>query len=386
MTENRQLLGKDYLSGKPVLVEVKRGHISRVKETSHTPQLWIAPALVDIQINGFRGHAVNGPEATPDSIASMVQLQWECGVGALCPTVITAAPEDMLASLRCVSEACRDPRIERSVLGIHLEGPYISAVDGPRGAHPLEHVRPPDWDEFCRFQEAAEGRIQLVTLAPEVEGAIPFIERLVEKQIVVSLGHTNAETRDITEATRAGARLSTHLGNGAHFSLQRHPNYIWDQLANDSLMASFIADGHHLHPSVVKSMIRGKETRRSILISDAVVMAGLPPGFYPVGSQTVEVGSGGRISLAGTPYLFGAGASLEQGVGNVVRFAGTSLGEAIHMASLHPTRLLSREGELGTLEPGKKANIIRFEWTEMDIQIRQTVVEGQVVFDAGCCP
>jgi len=325
----------------------------------------------------------NGPEATPNSVASLVELQWGYGVGALCPTIVTAAPGAMLASLRCVIESCRESPIERSVLGIHLEGPYISAVDGPRGAHPLEHVRPPDWDEFCGFQEAAEGRIRLVTLAPEVEGAIPFIERLVKQQIVVSPGHTNAETRDIAEATRAGARLSTHLGNGAHFSLQRHPNYIWDQLANDGLMASFIVDGHHLPPSVVKSVVRGKETHRTILISDAVVMAGLPPGFYPVGSQTIEVGPEGRISLAGTPYLFGAGASIEQGVANVVRFAETSLPEAIHMASLHPARLLSREGELGTLEPGKKANIIVFEWTETGIQVHQTVVEGQVVSDAG---
>ena len=381
--QDRQLLGKNYLSGKPVLVKVERGLISKVEEAPHTPRTWIAPALIDLHINGFRGHAVNGPDATPHSIASMVESQWGCGVGALCPTVVTAAPEAMLASLRYVSEACRDPQIERSVLGIHLEGPYISAVDGPRGAHPIEHVRPPNWDEFCRFQEAAEGRIRLVTLAPETEGAIQFIERLVDQQIVVSLGHASAETRDIAEAARAGARLSTHLGNGAHASLKRHPNYIWDQLANDNLMASFIVDGHHLPPSVVKSMVRSKETRRSILISDAVVMAGLPSGLYPVGSQTVEVGPEGRISLAGTPYFFGAGASIDQGVANVVRFAGTPLSEAIHMASLHPAQLLSKEGELGTLEPGKKANIIRFEWTETGIQIQQTVVGGQVVFDAG---
>ena len=180
MAQSKQLLGKNYLSEKPVLVEVEGGHISKVEETPHSLQLWIAPALVDLQINGFGGHAVNGPEATPDSIASMVELQWGCGVGALYPTVVTAAPEAMLASLKCISRACCDPQIERSVLGIHLEGPYISAVDGPRGAHPIEHVRPPNWDEFCRFQEAAEGRIRLVTLAPEIEGAIPFIERLVE--------------------------------------------------------------------------------------------------------------------------------------------------------------------------------------------------------------
>ena len=379
-SSRQHLLGRDYLSGKPVVVEVVDQRIESVDETEEDPQLWIAPALLDLQINGFGGNAVNGPETTAGSIRRMVELQWRCGVGALCPTVVTAASDAIGSSLSCVSKACRDPRIARSVLGIHLEGPYISPVDGPRGAHPVEHVRSPDWDEFSRFQEAAEGRIRLVTLAPEVEGAISFIERLVEQGIVVGLGHTNARPQDIVEATRAGAQLSTHLGNGAHSSLPRHPNYIWDQLACDELVASFIVDGHHLTPSVVKSMIRCKAIHRSLLVSDAVVMAGLPPGLYLVGSDTVEVSREGKIALAGTPYLFGAGASIAEGVANVMRFCGISAADAIHMASLNPARLLSREEELGTLEPGKKANLILFDWPDSGIRIHQTVVEGEVVY------
>lgn len=382
MNTKRQLLGRDYLTGNPILLEIEGRHISSVEHAAGVPELWIAPALVDLHINGFAGQAVNGPQATPKSVARMVKLQWGCGVALVCPTVVTDTPEAMLRSLRCISEACCDRRIARSILGIHLEGPYISDVDGPRGAHPHEHVRPPSWDEFSRFQEAAEGRIRLVTLAPELEGAIPFIKRLVDHGVAVALGHTGAQTRDIENATQAGARMSTHLGNGAHSLLQRHPNYIWDQLANDDLAASFIVDGHHLPPSVVKSMIRSKETHRSILVSDAVVMAGLPPGLYPVGSQMIEVDGDGRISLAGTPYLFGAGAALHQAVDNVVRFAGVTLSDAIHMASLHPAQLLERGNELGTLEPGKKANLIQFEWDDTGIGVCQTFVDGELVFEA----
>ena len=166
-----------------------------------------------------------------------------------------------------------------SILGIHLEGPYISTEDGPRGAHPLEHVREPDWDEFQQWQDIAEGMIRVVTLAPEKEGAYPFIEKLVANDIIVSLGHTDASAEDIRAAVNAGAKLSTHLGNGAHAVIRRHPNYIWEQLAADELHASLIVDGHHLPPTVVKSMMRAKTLNRCILISDATALAGMPPGL-----------------------------------------------------------------------------------------------------------
>src|SRR5262249_46804632 len=154
-------------------------------------------------------------------------------------------------------QACeKDPQLARAIPGIHLEGPYISAEDGPRGAHARQHVRPPDWDEFCRLQDLAGGRIRLVTLAPETAGALPFIERLSRAGVVVALGHTAASGECIRDAIQAGARLSTHLGNGAHAVLPRHPNYIWEQLADDGLWASIICDGHHLPESVMRCILR----------------------------------------------------------------------------------------------------------------------------------
>src|SRR5262249_39118557 len=156
----------------------------------------------------------------------------------LCPTLVTNSAEALLHGFATLRRACEtDPKIARAVPALHLEGPYISPEDGARGAHPKEHVRPPSWDEFCRFQDAAGGRIRLVTLAPEHEGALQFIERLTKNGVVVSIGHTNASGPRIREAIAAGAKLSTHLGNGSHAMLPRHDNYIWEQLAADELWA-----------------------------------------------------------------------------------------------------------------------------------------------------
>src|SRR5207244_4307325 len=171
----------------------------------------------------------------------------------------------------------------------HREGPDLSPEDGPRGAHPRQHIRPPDWDEFRRLQDAAGGLIRLVTLAPEHDGALPFIEKLVAAGVVVSLGHTAASGACIRAAAKAGARLSTHLGNGAHAILPRHPNYIWEQLAADELWASIICDGHHLPPSVARCIVRVKTPARTILTSDAGSLAGLAPGHYHEWGQELEV-------------------------------------------------------------------------------------------------
>ena len=344
---------------------------------------WIAPALLDLQLNGFGGYGFNEAETSPDSVAKVVRSQWRAGVGAFLPTVTTHSQDRMLGSVRAITAACRDPLIHRSILGIHLEGPHISPLDGPRGAHPLEHVRLPAWDEFLRMQEAAQGGILLVTLAPELEGAIPFIERLAEAGIVAAIGHTNASAQELDAAIAAGAGLSTHLGNGAHAELPRHPNYIWEQLSRDELDCSVIADGHHLPASVLQCILRCKGVERTILISDAITPAGLPPGTYRAAGGAVEVAADGRISLAGTPYLAGAGVHLAQGVFNLVQIGVASHRDALRMASLNPARLLARDDRMGALEAGKVANLIQFSWTEDGIRVHRTVVSGQVVFDDG---
>jgi N-acetylglucosamine-6-phosphate deacetylase len=288
--------------------------------------------------------------------------------------LVTNSFAALLHGFTTLREACEnDPEIARTIPVFHLEGPYISAEDGPRGAHSRQHVRRPDWDEFRRWQDAAGGRIRLMTLAPEPEGAIAFIEKLTAAGVVVSLGHTAATGPCIRDAIRAGARLSTHLGNGSHAVLPRHENYIWEQLAADELWASLICDGHHLPATVVKCMIRVKTPARMILTCDAGSLAGLPPGRYREWDQEFDVLPEGKIVVPGTAYLAGSWAFTDACVGNVLRFAGVSLREAIDMASARPRALLGMP--FRALEPGQPADLILFNWEEGGaLHVFQTLV------------
>ena len=211
------------------------------------------PGLFDLQVNGFGGVDFNAPDLTRDRVSGALERIRTTGVTRLLPTLITSSFGDFAAAARAIASIA-DP----AIAGIHMEGPYISPDDGPRGAHPKAHVRPASADDFERRQDAADGRIVLVTLAPEVPGALALIERLVSTGVRVAIGHSSATTRQIADAIAAGATLSTHLGNGCASVLPRHPNVIWEQLAADTLHASLIVDGHHLPPATVKAMVRAK--------------------------------------------------------------------------------------------------------------------------------
>ncbi|MCX7887389.1 MAG: N-acetylglucosamine-6-phosphate deacetylase, partial [Verrucomicrobiae bacterium] len=227
--------------------------------------------------------------------------------------------------------------------GIHMEGPYIAAEDGPRGAHPREYVRAASVDDFRRRQEAAEGRIVLVTLAPEVAGALGLIEYLVGQGIRVAIGHTAATPAQIRDAVRAGATMSTHLGNGCANVLPRHPNFIWEQLAADELYAGFIVDGHHLPPATVKAMVRAKTPARSFLVTDAIAAAGCSPGRYRIGSMEVELSENGRVAAAGASHLAGSALTLDRAVCNTVRFTGLPLYSVLPMASTIPAAAMGMQ-------------------------------------------
>lgn len=389
-----RLRGRHFETGEPVEVTVTGGTIATVgpapDETAQAPGVlgddgyWVAPALFDSQINGFGGRDLNAADTTPEDAGAIVRLLWEAGVTRCCPTVTTNSFERMAASLRAIGAACEaDPQVAHAAVTVHVEGPYISADDGPRGAHPREHTRPPDWDEFRRLQDAAGGCIGYVTLAPELPGARSFIERLAGEGIVVALGHHAGSTADIRAAVAAGARHCTHLGNGAHAQLPRHPNYIWDQLAEDGLMAGIIADGHHLPPAVVKCLLRAKGLERTILVSDAIAAAGLPAGRYErEGGQAIEVTPSGRIQLAATPYLVGSGLRLHEGIGNTARFAGTSLGQTIRLATRNPARLFGIDEQYGSLAPGQSADLLLFRWDEVAcrVDVVATFAAGRLVF------
>jgi N-acetylglucosamine-6-phosphate deacetylase len=347
----------------------------------------IAPAFFDVQVNGFAGVDFNSPGLSSDSIWRVIRKLREKGVVLFCPTVITHSFEHLTACLGALDRVCQEPSVASCIPAIHLEGPWISREDGPRGAHPLEHARDANWEEFLRLQDSAGGRIGMVTLAPEVPGVLRVIEKLVAARIVVAIGHTAASPETIRAAVQAGARMCTHLGNGSHLQLPRHQNYVWEQLAADDLWASFIVDGHHLPPSVVKCMVRAKGAQRSILTSDAISAAGMPPGRYRLGAVDIVVQPNYRAERAdgtGTGILAGSAIDLLRGVENVIRFAGVSLSEATTMASANPARLMGLSNRIGTVEPGSDANLIVLEWKpdSGSLHLQQTIMEGQVVYDA----
>jgi N-acetylglucosamine-6-phosphate deacetylase len=180
----------------------------------------------------------------------------------------------------------------------------------------------------------------LVTLAPEAEGALRLIEYLVQSNIRVAIGHTAASAAQIRDAIKAGATLSTHLGNGCSNLLPRHPNMIWEQLAADELLASLIVDGHHLPASTVKAMIRAKSPSRSILITDATAAAMSSPGSYTIGEAKIELSPSGRVAMPGASNLAGSSLTMDRAVVNTMKFAGVSIGEALAMASTQPARYL----------------------------------------------
>lgn len=374
------LVGRLVDSGRPTRIRLADGRIESVEDHSEPTENWIAPGLIDIQVNGFAGHDVNAEDVSADDIRALAEAEFAEGVTAFCPTVITGSTGRIVTALRAVAEARNaDPLLARAIPCVHVEGPYIAAEDGPRGAHDKAHLRPPDLAEFRRWQEASGNLVGIITLAPELPGAAEYIRAVTAEGVVVSIGHSAATSADIAAAVAAGARLSTHLGNGSHAVLPRHPNYIWEQLAADDLTASFIADGHHLPPAVLTVMLRAKGIDRSILVSDTVALAGQAPGRYqtPVGGD-VELTPEGRLVLPGTAYLAGATRPLSYCVDRAARHPGVELAAAVRMASGNPARLLGLTGR-GEIRAGADADLTVFTRDADGLAIVTTVVNGRIV-------
>ena len=294
------------------------------------------PGFFDIQVNGFAGVDFNSGELTVEQVERAIAALRAGGVTRFLPTLITG-PLDRFSRCARTLTAAANP----AIAGIHMEGPYISPRDGARGAHPAAHTRAASLDDFARRQEAAEGRITLVTLAAEVPGALPLIEHLAREGVRVALGHSDAAPPLVHDAIRAGATMCTHLGNGCAAVLPRHPNLIWEQLAADELLASFIVDGHHLPPATVKAAIRAKSPTRTILTTDAMAAAGCAPGPYRIGELDIVVGQDRRVSLSGTPYLAGSALTMTEAVANTVKFTGMTLDEVTPLASSVPAAYMN---------------------------------------------
>ncbi|MCP4170251.1 MAG: amidohydrolase family protein [Fuerstiella sp.] len=356
---------RHYRTLQPVDVTIDGELIADISETDcsdeELKQLpYVSPGFFDIQINGYNGIWFSSATLTTDQVASVTQALVNKSVARYFPTLITNSFDALHHGFKILRQAYeQNPLVHDCVAGYHLEGPYISAEDGPRGAHPLQHVRAADYDEFQKLQDASGGRIRLVTLAAEAENAVPFIQQCAAEGVVVSLGHSAASADQIGAAVAAGARLSTHLGNGAHAVLPRHPNYLWDQLAEDNLWASIIADGWHLPDSVLKCFLRCKSPGRTILTCDVSGFGGCPPGTYAEGDVDVEVLDDGRIVVAGQrQFLAGSGSVTGDCVVHLISTCGLSVQDAVALATVNPAALFDET--LPELEVGAIATLSLF--------------------------
>lgn len=344
---------------------------------------WLAPGFIDIQVNGYAGADYNDPECSLEAIERSLKAQFACGVTRLFPTVITGPEERITGALRNLARARRELGCGRAMEAFHVEGPHISPKDGPRGAHPREHVRAPSKEEFLRWQEAAEGLVRLVTVSPEWPGAAEYIEFLARQGVVVAIGHLEATAEQIEAAVSAGATLSTHLGNGAHSVLPRHPNYLWTQMAEDRLAASFICDGIHLDRGFLTVALRAKGVERSVLITDAVMPAGCEPGDYSLGEVAVRLHPEGRVTLRESGRLAGSALRMDRGIGVLMRLGGLSLRDAVTMATRNPARVGRVAGRQRGLAAGERGDLVEFDFDAglKRISVRRTWIDGELVFE-----
>jgi N-acetylglucosamine-6-phosphate deacetylase len=385
---DRMIRGRLEPGGQVRDIQIGRGVIAGIVPPADPPEAALtgepaaiaSEAFFDLQVNGFAGTDFNRPGLTGEELLRAARAMWAHGIGQFLPTVITASVGAMALTLATIRRAREEGGIlAHAIPGIHLEGPFLCPQDGPRGAHPRAHICDPDWDTFCRFQDAAGGLICLVTLAPERPGALDLIQRLRAAGVVVAIGHCDATEADIDAAVQAGAQLSTHLGNGAHAVLPRHRNYVQKQLATDGLLASIIVDGHHLTEYFVKNVVRCKAPERVILITDAMAAAAAPPGIYRLGEVLAEAQPDGAVRLPGTPYLAGSALTMDRAVDNVRRFAEIPLAQALAMATQHP-RLLWPDAP-GGLAPGAPADIVLLR-DSGQFEVLETILAGETVYRA----
>ncbi len=355
--------GRDVLTGRGVRVLVRSGVIDSFELIDDPAELpWISHGLVDLQINGFGGVDLNSADLTVEEVSQMTRMLAECGTSFWVPTIITQSHDHIAQILRTLALAVeQDPAVAAAIQCAHIEGPFISALDGPRGAHEKEFVRDISVEEVARWQEIFP--IGYVTLSPHWDQAPRKISALRALGVHVAIGHTHADAKEVAAASVAGATLCTHLGNGMKAEIARHPNLLWEQIADRTLDAGLIADGHHLPAAVLETVVRAKGADNCFLVSDSVALAGSPPGRYttPIGGDVI-LSQDGRLSLAHNEHLL-AGAAVP--LAHCVRFAAMqtqlAVSDVFAMATEIPGKILgeiSGRGSVGVITAGKRANLV----------------------------
>lgn len=312
----------------------------------------LIPSYIDIHVHGAAGHDLM--DATPEALAAVARFLASRGVGAYFPTTVTSSTEKTLRALNLLADAIESDATQAGArpLGIHLEGPFLSAAK--RGVHPPDLLAAPSIALFERFWQAARGHIRLMTIAPELPGALDLIAHASGLGVRCSLGHSNATYGQATAAVSAGAQSATHTFNAMRPLDHRDPGLIAYVLNSDRLFAEIICDGVHVDPEMVRLFARARGLGRSILITDGISATGMPDGTYMLGSLEVEVREG-RCMSAGS--LAGSVLTMDRAVRNFTAFTGARLADTVALATVNPASLLGIEDQWGSLGPGREANI-----------------------------
>lgn len=339
-----KLLAAHYRTGATFEFVLEGGRVVSKTARRGKAKLVFGPGLFDLQNNGYAGVDFNHPTLTPELFCEGVRAMWRQGCTEVLPTLITAAPERLASLFRVFCEAMRlDRDVRESIPGFHLEGPFISPVDGARGAHPLAHVQAPKLKVWREVQRAAEGNIVLHTLAPEWKGACAFIRKLRAENVAIAIAHTMATRAQVADAAEAGAAMSTHLGNGCPQMMHRHVNPVMAQLGEDRLVACLIADGIHLPPEVLHIYWRAKGAGNCVIVTDSMAAAGAPPGRYTISDMVVEVGRDRVVRQPGSPNFAGSSLTMDRALANTVAFTGASLAEAWEACSVLAWKAIGRK-------------------------------------------
>jgi N-acetylglucosamine-6-phosphate deacetylase len=296
--------------------------------------------LVDLQVNGFKGVHFSDINLTRDDFIRACRGVLEAGTTAFLPTMITSSKEVYEHNLPIIAAMLQEAEFHGRLLGIHIEGPFISTQKGTRGAHDEQWISKPDVDYLRQLIDWADGQVKLLTIAAESDGAEKLTRYAVDRGITVSLGHQMASEADLARLVQAGAVSLTHLGNGVPAMLSRHENPIWAGLGNDDLVAMIITDGHHLPVSMLKTIIRTKGPERCIVVSDAVSLAGLPAGQYELLGHQIVMEEAGRLNDLTTGYLAGSSATMLQCMNHLASLDLVGTDELLAMGFDNPLALI----------------------------------------------
>ncbi|HTZ57491.1 MAG TPA: N-acetylglucosamine-6-phosphate deacetylase [Acidobacteriaceae bacterium] len=320
------------------------------------PEATLVAAYINIHVHGAVGHDVM--EGTPESLRTIGCALARHGVGGYYPTTVTSTTDETLRGLEGIAAVIEGaPEADAAVpLGIHLEGPFLSAAK--RGAHTAALLVAPSVALFDRFWEAAHGKIRILTIAPELPAALELIEHASKLGVICSLGHSNATLEEAEAGFRAGGRSATHTFNAMRSLDHRDPGIAAYVLDQDALYAEIICDGIHVEPAMVRLFYKAKGPERTVLITDGMAATGMPDGKYKLGSLDVEV-TNGRCTTAGSPgVLAGSVLTMDKAVQNFAAFTGVSMTTSTQMATRNPARLMGIQQRWGSLEVGREANFL----------------------------